>query len=79
MNIRIPFAAFYEEDLGGLLTSISFIVDDRIYDTKLYPSYEEELTDDVMTASESPTWLIEMGGTESLRLRNFIFSKRLAM
>ena len=44
--------------------------------TKLYPSYEEELTNNVMTVSESPTWLIEMGGTKSLRLRNFIFSKK---
>lgn len=78
-GMRVPNACFYEDDLGGLLTAITFIADDRIWDTKLYPSYEEELTDDVLSASESPNWLIEMGGMEGLKLRNFIFSKRLAM
>lgn len=78
-GMRVPNACFYEDDPGGLLTAITFIADDRIWDTKLYPSYEEELTDDVLSASESPNWLIEMGGMEGLKLRNFIFSKRLAM
>lgn len=78
-GMRVPNACFYEDDLGGLLTAITFIADDRIWDTKLYPSYEEELTDDVLSASESPNWLIEMGGMEGLKLRNFIFSKRLSM
>lgn len=78
-GMKVPNACFYEDDLGGLLTTITFIVDDRVWDTKLYPSYEEELTDDVMSASESPIWLIEMGGSENLKLRNFIFSKRLSI
>jgi len=77
INLDVPHAIFYEEDLGNIMTSISFLVEDRIWDSKLYPAYEDEL-DENSSESESPVWLIEMGGKRNLALRNFLMSKRLS-
>lgn len=76
-ELGVPYMAFYEQDLGNLITSISFLVEDKVWDTKTYPSYEEEL--DGASDSENPVWLIMMGGRRNLKLRNFLFSKRLSM
>ncbi len=77
-ELGVPYAAFYEEDLGNIITSISFLMEDKVWDTKSYPSYEEEL-DENSSESESPVWLIMMGGKRNLKLRNFLQSKRLSM
>jgi hypothetical protein len=37
-KIGVSNAAFYEEDLGDQLTSISFIVDERVFNKKDYPN-----------------------------------------
>ena len=74
----IPYMAFYEKDLGNILTSISFLVEDKIWDTKLYPAYEDEL-DENSSESENPVWLITMGGKRNLEFRKFLFSKKLSM
>lgn len=74
-NLGVPYAVFYEEDLGNLVTSISFLVEDKIWDHKSYPSFEEELDDE----SENPVWLITMGGKRNLEFRKFLSSKRLSM
>ena len=73
--ILVYLASFYEEDLGNILTSISFLVEDKVWDYKNYPSFEEELDDE----SETPVWLITMGGKQNLELRKFLSSKRLSM
>ena len=75
-ELGVPYMAFYEQDLGNLITSISFLVEDKVWDTKTYPSYEEEL--DESSDSENPVWLIMMGGRRNLKLRNFLQSKRLS-
>ena len=75
IDLGVPFASFYEEDLGNILTSISFLVEDKVWDYKNYPSFEEELDDE----SENPVWLITMGGKQNLELRKFLSSKRLSM
>ena len=72
----VPYSTFYEQDLGNLMTSISFLMEDKIWDSKTYPSYEEELEDS--SDSENPVWLIEMGGKRNLALRKFLASKRLS-
>ena len=84
-ELEVPFTCFYEEDLGDLMTSISFILEDKIWDTKSYPTYEDELCmpflgDQVEDtgSSEGPDWLKSMGGLRNLKLRNFIFSKKLS-
>ena len=77
-DLRVPYAAFYEEDLGNIMTSISFLVEDKVWDSKTYPAYEEDL-EDVSSESENPIWLIMMGGRRNLEFRNFLASKRLSM
>lgn len=76
-TLGVPYAAFYEEDLGNLVTSISFLVEDKVWDSDAYPAYEEEL-DDISSDFENPVWLIMMGGKRNLDLRNFLKSKRLS-
>lgn len=77
-ELGVPYAAFYEEDLGRIVTSISFLVEDKVWDSETYPADEEEL-DELASDSEDPVWLIVMGGKRNLKLRNFLKSKRLAM
>ena len=38
---RIDFATFNEPDLGDQLTAVVFIVDERVFDRKKYPDFEE--------------------------------------
>ena len=75
-ELGVPYAAFYEEDLGNIATAISFLVEDRVWDTENYPAYEDELD---ASDSDNPVWLIMMGGRRNLAFRNFLKSKRLAM
>ena len=77
-ELGVPYAAFYEKDLGNLITSISFIVEDKVWDSKTYPSYEEELEEN-SSENENPVWLIMMGGKRNLEFRKFLSSKRLSM
>ena len=77
-ELEVPYAVFYEEDLGNIITSISFLVEDRVWDSESYPAYEDEL-DENSSDSENPIWLIMMGGRRNLKLRNFLKSKRLSM
>ena len=77
-ELGVPYAAFYEEDLGNILTSISFLVEDKVWDSENYPAYEEDL-DDSSDSSEQPIWLIMMGGKRNLAFRNFLKSKKLAI
>lgn len=77
-DLGVPYAAFYEQDLGNLITSISFLVEDKVWDSKTYPAYEEELEEN-SSESENPVWLIMMGGKRNLEFRKFLSSKRLSM
>lgn len=36
---NISFSCFYEPDLGGQLTAITFLVDERVFDTEKYPDF----------------------------------------
>ena len=77
-DLGVSYAAFYEQDLGNLITSISFLVEDKVWDSKTYPAYEEELEEN-SSESENPVWLIMMGGKRNLEFRKFLSSKRLSM
>ena len=77
INLGVPYATFYEEDLGDIMTSISFLVEDKVWDSKSYPSYEDEL-DDNSSESENPVWLIMMGGKRNLEFRKFLMNKRIS-
>lgn len=76
-ELGVQYSTFYEEDLGNLITSISFLVEDKVWDYESYPSYEDEL-DESSSESENPIWLIMMGGRRNLELRKFLRSKRLS-
>lgn len=76
-DLEVPYASFHEKDLGNIVTSISFLVEDKVWDTKAYPVNEEEL-DDISSDFEDPVWLIMMGGKRNLDLRKFLLSKRLS-
>jgi len=77
-SLGVPYSIFNEEDLGNIMTSISFLVEDRVWDCKEYPSYEDEI-DENSSESENPVWLIMMGGKRNLELRKFLLSKRLSV
>lgn len=77
-DLGVPYAAFYEKELGRIVTSISFIVEDKVWDSEAYPAYEEDI-DDHSSESEEPVWLIMMGGKRNLKLRNFLKSKKVLM
>ena len=36
----IKIATFYEPDLGDQLTAVVFLIDERVYDKKLWPDYD---------------------------------------
>ena len=40
---KIPLAVFNEIDLGDQITSINFLVDERVFDNKKYPKFKEFL------------------------------------
>lgn len=63
---------FYEPDLGDQLTSIVFIVDERVFDKEKYPDYELE------TVGYSNEWFNFIGGEKNLFLREFLKQFRKA-
>jgi len=40
-ELGVPHTTFHEPDLYGCLTSMCFVADERVWDTKNYPSYEQ--------------------------------------
>jgi hypothetical protein len=72
---------FYEPDLGHQLTSVVFIVDERVFNRTKYPDYNPD-----MVASINPwkykreynKWVKSIGGEKNLFLRNFLNNFRLA-
>ncbi len=92
IQLNIPHAVFYEEDLYGMNTVVCFLADERVWDTKKYPSYEEYVYNFVeenkfrQPSSMAPPkeWWIEkvfnnIDPTNILRIRDLIFSKKLSM
>ena len=89
-ELGIKFADFQEPDLNYLTTSITFLVDERVWNREQYPSWESlpqcpcsidgnmQAPDpnDYMTYNE---WVEMMGGAANVELRELIFSKKLSM
>ena len=83
-ELKIPFATFKEPDLGWLLTSIAFLVDERVWDTKTYGrSYEHYLLmcedDHNRPKLRYDDWRKEIGGKTNEFLKDLIFSLKLAI
>lgn len=46
-SIGVKIARFYEPDLGDQLTAICFILNEKVFNKKLYPDYVNETEDDI--------------------------------
>jgi hypothetical protein len=87
---NIPFTVFHEPDLYGVITSICFLADERVWDTKNYPSYDEFIPQHIVghnfstplvpTEKEWRDYLFKDVDPEPImKLRELIFSKKLSM
>ena len=85
-NIKV--STFYEPDLNSMLTAIVFLVDERVFNKKLYPDYTPLLFEGE-TDQELSEWAIEevkrrsewvglIGGPKNEFLRDFLVGKKLA-
>lgn len=92
IQLEVPYAMFYEEDLYGMNTVMCFLADERVWDTKKYPSYEEYVHNFIeenkftqpSPMAPSKEWWIEkvfdnIDPTNILKIRDLIFSKKLSM
>lgn len=61
IQLNVPHAVFYEEDLYGMNTVVCFLADERVWDTKTYPSYEQHLAEFNSKLTDSYTSLFDTG------------------
>lgn len=73
LDIKIPFATFYEPDLGDQLTAIVFIVDERVFNKIKYPDPQP-----FATQEEQLLFMESIGGESNYKLREFLKQFRLA-
>jgi hypothetical protein len=73
LDIKIPFATFYEPDLGDQLTAIVFIVDERVFNKTKYPDPQPFATEE-----EQLLFMESIGGESNYKLREFLKQFRLA-
>lgn len=86
---KIKFSVFHEPDLNDALTAICLIVDERVFNRKDYPDFEDWAIDKIDSSfikNETPR--LEMGelykvyektiGSDILFLKDLLNTKRLA-
>lgn len=83
IHYDIPFASFYEPDLGDQLTAIVFLVDDRVWDTQWHEDVWNNLKGDYeegfLDYDEMKDKYIEMvGGRTNVELFRWLQNFRLA-
>lgn len=85
----INISTFYEPDLNSMLTGISFIVDERVFNRKLYEDFVETPFDieidgvdeesvrkwENINDENKSRWLDKIGGEKNEFLRNFLDPK----
>jgi len=76
---KIKHSVFHEPDLNNALTSISFLVDERVFSKGVYKDYVEleNLTKHENTI-ERNKWIKSIGGKQNEFLRDFLKPFRLA-
>jgi len=89
----IKVSTFYEPDLNSMLTGISFLVDERVFDKELYPNYvntpypwgsnyvptpAEHVKWIETNANNYEKWCERIGGKENVFLREFLLPLKLA-
>jgi hypothetical protein len=71
----IEFSYFCEPDLQDALTAVCFICDERVFNKKIYPDYEDLDDDDYI---EYADWISYVGGKKNVFLRELLKGKDLA-
>ena len=71
--------AFYEPDLGDQMTSIAFVVDERVFNRKKYPDYgfiydeaNDKIIPDESWWMSYETWVNSIGGVRNAFLRDYL-------
>jgi len=85
-ELDIPYAEFYEPDLGDQLTAVVFLVDERIFNKKEYPDFSDWLIknypSELLFGDDEPEyyqeWVNFIGGEKNVKLREFLSGFSLA-
>lgn len=75
LDNRVEVSIFYEPDLGHQLTSVNFLVDERVWDKEKYPDFV--YTGEIIE-QEYDYWVESVGGKKNAFLREFLRKFRLA-
>lgn len=76
---KILVSEFREPDLNDTLTSINFLVDERVFNRERYPDFVVDvLALEADTAKQYKAWLEKIGGERNLFLRTFLPNFKLA-
>lgn len=75
LDNRVEVSVFHEPDLGHQLTSVNFLVDERVWDKEKYPDFV--YTGEILE-QEYEYWLESIGGKKNAFLREFLRKFRLA-
>jgi len=78
---QMTFQVFHEPDLDNIITSMCFLVDERVWDRKKYPDPEvtfQTFIDMVVKPTEPTEFEKMVGGKHNLFLRSFLPKFKLA-
>jgi hypothetical protein len=81
---EVQFRSFFEPDLGDQLTAVVFLVDDRVFDKKIWPDYNGTFyVDGTPEVTEYWNWIMKFSDSEQearriVFLREFLKNFRLA-
>lgn len=82
LDLKLKYASFYEPDLNNALTSIVFLVDERVFNYKKYPTYEyvvkNTIENFILSREEYYLNLFGDDTTKILKLREFLSQFKLA-
>lgn len=77
---HVKVAKFNEPDLGGQLTAVVFLVDERVWDKEKYPDFfgSNGLISRIENQPGYNDWVESVGGKQNVWLREFLKQFRLA-
>lgn len=74
----VKYATFEEPDLGDQLSAVVFLLDERVWDVKKYPSPPDVIVHGVKTQPNNCSYVENMGGPNIYELRKYIVKHKLA-
>ena len=78
LDNNIEISTFYEPDLGDQLTSVNFLVDERVWDKVKYPDLKETFYNFDIQLELKEYWERGIGGQKNIFFREFLKQFRLA-